>query len=55
MHPKRVDIARVIAIVTVATVIRISTAVRTFGSLLLGHLFPTEEVVALPSGGRSRA
>jgi hypothetical protein len=50
MHTERVDIARV---VTVAAVIGISIAVRTFGSLLLRHLFPIEEVVVFPSGGRT--
>jgi hypothetical protein len=51
MHPERVDITRVVAVVAVTAIIEISTAVRTFGSLLLGHLFPIEEVVVLPSGG----
>jgi hypothetical protein len=50
MHTGRVDITRVVA---VAAVIGISIAVRTFGSLLLRHLFPIEEVVVFPSGGRT--
>jgi hypothetical protein len=50
-----VVIARVFAVVTVATIIGITAAVRTFGSLVLGHLFPIVEVIVLPSGGRPRA
>jgi hypothetical protein len=37
MHLERVDIARVSAVVVTAIV---AAAVRAFGSLLLGHLFP---------------
>jgi hypothetical protein len=50
MHPERVDIARVSAVV-VAPVITAAT-VRAFGSLLLGHLFPIMQVIVLPSSGR---
>jgi hypothetical protein len=51
MHPKRVVITRVVAIITVI-VIGVTTAIRTFGSILLWHLFPIVEVVVLPSSGR---
>jgi hypothetical protein len=47
MHPERVIIARVVVVVPVAVVIGISAAIRTFRSLLLGHLFPIEEVIVL--------
>jgi hypothetical protein len=42
MHPERVDIARVSAdiVATVAIAAGVTAAVRAFGSLLLGHLFP---------------
>jgi hypothetical protein len=43
MHPERVDIARVSAIVVVAVVVVVAiivAAVRAFGSLPVGHLFP---------------
>jgi hypothetical protein len=44
MHPERVNITRVvavvIAVVVVATVVGVTAAIRAFGSLLLGHLFP---------------
>jgi hypothetical protein len=39
MHPERVDIARVSAVV-VAAITGVTAAIRAFGSLLLGHLFP---------------
>jgi hypothetical protein len=52
MHPERVDITRVSAVV-VAVVVAI--VVGAFGSLLLGHLFPIVEVIVLPSGGCPRA
>jgi hypothetical protein len=47
----------IIAIVStvVATTIVVATAVRAFGSLLLGHLIPNVEVVIVSSGGRPRA
>jgi hypothetical protein len=38
MHPERVDIARVSAVVAAAIVV--AATVRDFRSLLLGHLFP---------------
>jgi hypothetical protein len=36
MHPERVDIARIPTVVVTV----VAAAVRAFGSLLLGHLFP---------------
>jgi hypothetical protein len=53
MHPKRVVIARVSAVV--AIVVAIATAVGAFGSLLLGHLFPIVQIIVISSGGRPRA
>jgi hypothetical protein len=58
MHPARVDIARVVAVVStvvVAAVIGVTAAVRAFGSHLFGHLFPIVEVIVLASGGCPRA
>jgi hypothetical protein len=59
MHPERVNIAKIvaviIAVVVIATVVGVTTAVRAFGSLLLGHLFPIVEVIVLPSSSRPRA
>jgi hypothetical protein len=63
MHPERVDIARVVGVVAavvvaavvVAAVVGVTTTVRAFGSLLLGHLFPIVEFIVLPFGGRPRA
>jgi hypothetical protein len=47
MHPERVVIARVsavvatiVAIIIVVTAVVVAAAVGAFGSLLLGHLFP---------------
>jgi multisubunit Na+/H+ antiporter MnhC subunit len=40
MHPERVVITRVSAVVVTAVVITVATTVRAFGTLLLGHLFP---------------
>jgi hypothetical protein len=43
MHPERVVIARVsavVAIIVIATVVAVAAAVGAFGSLVLGHLFP---------------
>jgi hypothetical protein len=54
MHPERVDIARVAAVV-VATVVGVTTAIRTFGNLLLGNLILIVDVIVLPSGSRPRA
>jgi hypothetical protein len=60
MHPERVVIARVSAVV-VAAVVAIVTAVvvaaivGAFGSLLLGHLFPIIQIIIISSGGRPRA
>jgi hypothetical protein len=61
MHPERVFIARVSAVmaVVVAITIVVSTvvavAVGAFGSLLLGHLFPNVQIVIISSGNRPRA
>jgi hypothetical protein len=53
MHPERVVIARVSAIIVAVVVV--AAAVGAFGSLLLGHLFPIILVIVFPSGGRPRA
>jgi hypothetical protein len=62
MHPERVVIARVSAIVAAAVAITIviatvvvAAAVGAFRSLLLGHLFPNVKIVIISSGGRPRA
>jgi hypothetical protein len=62
MHPKRVIIDRVSAIIAavvaitivIATVI-VAAAVGAFESLLLGHLFPSVKIVIISSGGHPRA
>jgi hypothetical protein len=54
MHPERVVIARVsavIAITIVVTVVVVATAIRAFGSFLLGHLIPNVKIVIISSGG----
>jgi hypothetical protein len=55
MHPEWVDITRVVAVIAVAVVVRISTVVWTFGSLLFRCLLPIEEVIVIPFGGYPRA
>jgi hypothetical protein len=58
MHPERVVIARVSAIVVAAIVVAavvVATAVGAFRSLLLGHLFPNVKIVIISSGSRPRA
>jgi hypothetical protein len=63
MHPERVVITRVSAVVTavvvaitiVIVVVIVVAAVGAFGSLLLGHLFPNVKIVIISSGGRPRA
>jgi hypothetical protein len=62
MHPERVIIARVSAVVTavvaiviVVAVVVVATAVRAFGSLLLGHLFPNVQIIIISSDGRPRS
>jgi hypothetical protein len=55
MHLERVDIARVVAVVTIAAVAGIFATVRTSGSLLFGHFFPIKEIVVVPPGGCPRA
>jgi hypothetical protein len=57
MHPERVIIARVSAVVgaavvaTVAAVV-VAAAVGAFGRLLLGHLFPIIQIIIISSGSR---
>jgi hypothetical protein len=54
MHPKRVVIARVsavVAITIVVTIVVVVAVVGAFGSLLLGHLFPNVKIVIISSGG----
>jgi hypothetical protein len=56
MHPKRVVIARVAAvIVAIIAAVVVDAAVGAFGSLLLGHLFPIIQVIVILTGGRPRA
>jgi hypothetical protein len=52
MHPERVVIARVSAVVAAVVV---AAAVGAFTSLLLGHLFPNVKIVIISSCGRPRA
>jgi hypothetical protein len=62
MHPERVVIARVSAVVTavlaitiVVAVVIVAATVGAIGSLLLGHLFLNIKIVIISSGGRPRA
>jgi hypothetical protein len=61
MHPERVVIARVSAVVAavvtiiVVAAVVVAAAVGAFGSLLLGHLFPNVQIIIISSVGRSRA
>jgi hypothetical protein len=62
MHPERVFIARVsavvaavIAITIVVAIVVVAAAVGAFGSLLLGNLFQNVKIVIISSGGRPRA
>jgi hypothetical protein len=56
MHPERVVIARVFAVVTTVVVaVVVAAAVGAFGSLLLGHLFLIVQIIVFSSGGRPRA
>jgi hypothetical protein len=62
MHPERVVVARVSAVVTTVVAITIvlaavvvATTVGAFGSLFLGNLFPNVKIVIISSGGRPRA
>jgi hypothetical protein len=59
MHPERVVIARVSAIVVAVVAITVvvaaavvATAVGAFRSLLLGHLFPNIQIIIISFGGR---
>jgi hypothetical protein len=51
MHPERVVVARVSAIVAVVVAITIvvAAAVGAFESLLLGHLFPNVQIIIISS------
>jgi hypothetical protein len=60
MHPERVVIARVFAVVVITIIaivvtVVVATTVGAFGSLLLGHLFPIIEIIIISSGSRPRA
>jgi hypothetical protein len=58
MHPERVVIARISAVVAIAAVdvaVVVAAAIRSFGSLLLGHLFPIIQVIVFLSRGCPRA
>jgi hypothetical protein len=60
MHPERVVIARVFAVVVTAVVattvvVVVPAAIGAFGSLLLGHLFPIIQIIIISSGGCPRA
>jgi hypothetical protein len=62
MHPKRVVIARVSAVVAAVVTITVVVAavvlaatVGAFGSLFLGNLFPDVKIVIISFGGRPRA
>jgi ABC-type anion transport system duplicated permease subunit len=48
MHPKRVVIARVSAIIVISViaVVIVAAVVGAFGSLLLGHLFPIVQALS---------
>jgi hypothetical protein len=51
-------VTTVVAAVVATTIVvaaAVATAVRAFGSLLLGHLIPNVEVVIISSGGSPRA
>jgi hypothetical protein len=55
MHPERVVIARVSAVVVitiVVTTVVVAAAVGAFGILLLGHLFPNVQIIIISSDGR---
>jgi hypothetical protein len=57
MHPERVVIARVSAVVTiivVAVAVAVAAAVGAFGSLLFGHLFSIVQIIVISSGSRPR-
>jgi hypothetical protein len=62
LHPERVFIARVsavvatvLAIIVVTVVVAIAAAVGAFGSLLLGNLFLIVQIIVISFGGRERA
>jgi hypothetical protein len=65
VHPERVVIASVFAVVVAVVVVIVSavavaavvvaSAIGAFGSLLLGHLFPIIQVIVISFDGRPRA
>jgi hypothetical protein len=58
MHPERVVIDRVSAVVAITVVVVavvVAAAVGAFESLLLGHLVPNVKIVIISSGGHPRA
>jgi hypothetical protein len=58
MHPERVVIARVSAVVAITIVVAavvIAVVIGAFRSLLLGHLFPNVQIVVISSSGCPRA
>jgi hypothetical protein len=68
MHPERVVIAKVFAVVAIIIVVAavvaiiivvaaviVAATIGAFGSLLLGHLFPIVQIIVFPSGGCPRA
>jgi hypothetical protein len=62
MHPERVVVARVsavvatvVAITIVVAAVVVAAAVGALGSLLLGHLFPNVKIVIISSDGRPQA
>jgi hypothetical protein len=56
MHPERVVVARVSAVVVaIVAVVVVAATVGAFGSLLLGHLFQIIQIIVIPTGGRPRA
>jgi hypothetical protein len=54
MHPERVVIARVsaVVVVAVAVVVVVPATIGAFRSLLLGNLFPIIQIIIISSGGR---
>jgi hypothetical protein len=58
MHPERVVIdmvSAVVAIITVVAAVVVAASVGAFRSLLLRHFFPIVKIIVFPSGGRPRA
>jgi hypothetical protein len=62
MHPERVVVTRVSAVVAtvvsitiIVAAVVVASAFGAFGILLLGYLFPNLKIVTISSGGRPRA